>query len=64
VAEIVWSPQAIVDVEAIKSFIGRDSALYAELVVARLVSAAERAGEFPDSGRIVPEIGDPVARTG
>jgi plasmid stabilization system protein ParE len=62
VAEIVWSPQAISDVESIRSFIGRDSVLYAELVVARLISAVERAGAFRDSGRVVPELGDPILR--
>jgi plasmid stabilization system protein ParE len=56
VAEIVWSPQAISDVEAIKAYISRDSAHYARLVVDRLIAAVERAGEFPESGRIVPEI--------
>jgi plasmid stabilization system protein ParE len=62
VADIVWSPQAIADVESIKTFISRDSELYAQLVVARLVSAVERVGEFPDSGRVVPELGDPAIR--
>jgi addiction module RelE/StbE family toxin len=62
VVEIVWSPQAVADVESIKSFIGRDSQHYATLVVARLISAVERAGEFPESGRVVPEIEDPAVR--
>ena len=61
-AEIVWSPQAISDVEAIKAYISRDSAHYAQLVVDRLIAAVERAGAFPESGRMVPEVGDPSVR--
>jgi len=62
VADIVWAPQAIADVESIKSFISRDSVLYAEVTVTRLISAVERAGAFPESGRVVPEINDPNIR--
>jgi addiction module RelE/StbE family toxin len=62
VADIVWAPQAIADVESIKSFISRDSVLYAELTITRLISAVGRAGEFPESGRVVPEINDPNIR--
>lgn len=61
-ADIVWAPQAIADVESIKSFISRDSVLYAEVTVTRLISAVERAGAFPESGRVVPEINDPNIR--
>jgi plasmid stabilization system protein ParE len=62
VAEIVWSLQAVTDVESIKTYISRDSRHYAALVVARLVAAVERVGEFPESGRIVPEINDASIR--
>jgi toxin ParE1/3/4 len=62
VAEIVWSPQAVSDIEAIKTYISRDSAHYAHLVATRLIAAVERAGAFPESGRVVPEIGDPAIR--
>jgi toxin ParE1/3/4 len=62
VAELTWSPQAIEDLESIKSYIAQDSPHYAGLVVQKLVSAIERLGEFPSSGRIVPEFGDPQIR--
>jgi len=52
VAEIVWSPQAIEDVESIRDFIGRDSPTYGALVAARLVDSVERLGQFLDSGRV------------
>jgi len=62
VAEIRWSPQAISDLESIQEFIGRDSPHYARLVATRIIAAVERAGEFPDSGRVVPEVGDAALR--
>ncbi len=52
---IIWSPQALLDLESIRDYIARDSPLYAELVVRRLVVTVERLGTFPESGRVVPE---------
>ena len=52
---IRWSPQALLDLESIRDYIARDSPLYAELVIRRLVAAVERLEAFPQSGRIVPE---------
>jgi addiction module RelE/StbE family toxin len=62
VAEVLWSPQAVSDVESIRAYIERDSHHYASLVVARIIAAVERAGEFPASGRVVPEVGDATLR--
>jgi toxin ParE1/3/4 len=62
VNRIVWSPQAIRDVESIRAFIAQDSPAYAELIAERLVFAVERLQEFPESGRIVPERQNPAIR--
>jgi len=62
VAEVTWSPQAIEDLESTKSYVAHDSPHYAGLLVQRLVAAVERLAEFPNSGRIVPEFGDPLIR--
>ena len=59
---LVWSPQAIRDIESIRAYIADDSAHYAELVVSRIVDALERLKEFPESGRVVPERNDPQIR--
>ena len=59
---VVWSPQAIRDVESIRAFIAQDSTSYAELVARRIVAAVERLHSFPESGRIVPERQDPTIR--
>ena len=47
VAEIVWSPQAIEDVESIRDFIGRDSPAYGALIAIRLVDSVERLVHVP-----------------
>lgn len=54
---LVWTPQAIADLEAIQDFVSRDSPRYADVVLDRLFEAVERLREFPRSGRVVPEIG-------
>lgn len=55
--ELSWSPEAVEDIEAIASFIERDSPWYAQVVVSRLVEVAQSIPEFPAIGRVVPEIG-------
>jgi toxin ParE1/3/4 len=57
-----WSPEAIEDIEAIASYIERDSPWYARAVAARIVETAETIPDFPEIGRIVPEIGNSSIR--
>ncbi len=59
---LVWSPEAIEDIEAIAAYIERDSPWYAKSVVSKVVDTAESIPEYPELGRIVPEIGDPSIR--
>ena len=59
---VVWSPEAIRDVESIRAFIAQDSPVYAELVARRIVAVVERLQLFPESGRMVPERQDPAIR--
>ncbi|PYM62677.1 MAG: type II toxin-antitoxin system RelE/ParE family toxin [Candidatus Rokuibacteriota bacterium] len=58
----MWAPQAIEDVEAIRAYVARDSAHYADLLVERLVSTVARLEANPLSGRVVPEIDDEALR--
>jgi len=55
-ARLIWTLQAVEDMEAICNFIARDSPRYAQLFAQRVFSAAERLSLFPSSGRVVPEI--------
>ena len=60
--EVRWTPQATHDLDAIVVFISNDSPHYARLFVVDLFQAVERIAEFPHSGRVVPELGDPGVR--
>jgi plasmid stabilization system protein ParE len=62
VKQVIWTRQALEDIEAIRFYVARDSEQYATLLVERLVAAVERAGYFPEAGRIVPEVGDATLR--
>ena len=57
-----WTPQARDDLEAIADFIAKDSPHYASLFVMDILAGVERLTAFPNSGRIVPEVNDPVIR--
>lgn len=59
---VVWTLQAIEDVEAVRAYIARDSPHYAALLAERLVESVERLQEFPRSGRVVPEVGQEAYR--
>ena len=61
-ADLIWSDEAVADLEATLAYIARSSPRYAAVVVGRLVDAVERLVEFPESGRIVPELEDPTIR--
>jgi toxin ParE1/3/4 len=60
--QIVWSPQSLRDLPAIRDYIAIDSERYADLTIARIFSAVERLLDFPQSGSIVPERDDPEIR--
>lgn len=59
---LIWSLQAIEDVEAIRTYVARDSEQYANLLVDRIIAAVDRLEGFPLSGRVVPEVGDESLR--
>jgi len=59
---VIWTRQAVEDVEAIKAYVARDSERYAALLAERLVAAVGRLEFFPQSGRVVPEVGDESLR--
>ncbi len=59
---IVWTDQAIDDVEAIRTFIARDSAWCAASVVEQILDVVDRLARFPFSGRVVPELQNEAIR--
>lgn len=60
--EVVWSPRAIEDVEAIAAYISIDSTAYAAAVVKKILLATRNLSRFPFAGRIVPEFDDESLR--
>ncbi len=44
---ILWTEPALVDLEAIRDYIARDSDVYAAATVERILEAVERIGAFP-----------------
>ena len=61
-AEIIWTEQALDDIDAIASYIARDSLYYAKIHTQRIFEAVRRLESFPKSGRVVPELNDPQIR--
>ena len=60
--KVIWSPTAIEDVDSIAEYIARDSIDQASLFVIRLIGATDCLQDLPNSGRIIPEIGNPGFR--
>jgi toxin ParE1/3/4 len=60
--KVVWSPTALEDVEAIASYISRDSVSYAGTVVTRVINSTRNLERFPFAGRIVPEFDSKTLR--
>jgi addiction module RelE/StbE family toxin len=62
VVRVTWTEQALDDLEAICLYIARDSPQYARLFVDLVFRQTDRLSEFPLSGRVVPEFGQPDLR--
>jgi plasmid stabilization system protein ParE len=52
-----WTRPARLDLKQIRDYIARDSRFYAEKVSLEIVEKSEILNSFPETGRIVPEIG-------
>ena len=55
---VVWSSKAIEDIDAIASYISRDSPSYAAAVVQKILLPTRSLSKEPFLGQIVPEFGD------
>ncbi|HIC91181.1 MAG TPA: type II toxin-antitoxin system RelE/ParE family toxin [Syntrophaceae bacterium] len=60
--KVVWSFEAIEDIESIAEYIARDSEFYARAVVTKILEVSRNIMDFPLVGRVVPEIGDEKIR--
>ena len=62
VMQIIWTFQAILDIQARRRDIAPDSPRYAASVTAQLVAAVDRLADSPFSGGMVPELQDDTIR--
>ena len=60
--KLIWSPSAQLDLRDLCVFIAEDSPSAARRFVQGVFHGIERLADFPDSGRVVPELGDPDIR--
>ena len=59
---LIWSPAARRDLQELLSYIGEHDPVAAERFGCGVLNAVERLVRFPESGRTVPEFGDPAIR--
>ena len=59
---IIWTSSAREDLKAVVQYIKSDNPKAAESFGLRLIKEAESVAEFPRSGRMVPELSDPLIR--
>lgn len=55
--KVNWSPEAIEDLQSIAEYIAKDSHVYAQSVVTKVLAVSRSLASYPLIGRIVPEIG-------
>ncbi len=53
---VIWSTQSLNDLDAIYVYIAKDSPIYAQRVIERMISRGEQLGTFSESGRKTPEM--------
>ncbi len=61
-AEIIWTPYALEDLQPIYDYISQDSAFYAGRFIDKLVNKVDVLTEHREAGRIVPEFEDELIR--
>jgi len=59
---VEWSDYARDDLDDLVHYISRDSVFYAQLFAERVVLTTRRLGDFPESGRMIPEAENKTLR--
>jgi len=57
-----WTAPAKRDLKKIHAFIAEDSKIYAKKVSQDIIAATEKLNQFPEIGRMVPELEEPNIR--
>jgi toxin ParE1/3/4 len=61
-AEVAWTEPALHELDAIAEYIALDNPAAARRLVSNIFDATERLEQFPQSGRIPPELPNSVYR--
>ncbi|OGI46220.1 MAG: plasmid stabilization protein [Candidatus Muproteobacteria bacterium RBG_16_65_34] len=59
---LIWSQEALDDIDSIAEYISRDSLYHAQQVVEHIVDLGESLPAQPKLGRVVPELNNPEVR--
>lgn len=54
--EIIWTEYAIEDLQLIHEYISKDSKVYADRQIDKIIKRVDQVSSFPRSGRVVPEF--------
>ncbi|MCX5805844.1 MAG: type II toxin-antitoxin system RelE/ParE family toxin [Proteobacteria bacterium] len=60
--KVVWSNEAVADLESLAEYISRDSSFYAASFVREILSAGRSLSKYAERGRAVPELTNPDIR--
>ncbi len=55
-AKIIWSELALDDLKNIHDYISKDSMIYANRVIEKIIHRIDQLENFTKSGRVVPEL--------
>jgi len=59
---IEWTDRSLEDLNQIHEYIARDSKNYANLFVKKIYETVQKLKDFPNIGRVVPEVNNPSVR--
>ena len=60
--KIIWTEFALEDLRSIHEYISKDSKVYADRQVNKIIKRVEQIENFPRSGRVVPEFNSEFLR--
>ena len=60
--KIIWTEFAIEDLKSIHEYISKDSKVYADRFIEKLISRVDQLESNPHSGRVVPEFNIEIIR--
>lgn len=60
--KVIWSDEALSDIEALADYIEKDSPYYAAAFAKDIIETSRTLDDFVHRGRVVPELNDPDIR--